>query len=95
MKSLSLTKPLVLMVVGVPGAGKSFFAKQFSETFSAPLVSYDALRTELYAEEPYDKQQSEIVDKIANLQLKELLKTKKTIIIDGLTNTRKDRKSVV
>lgn len=94
MKSLSLTKPLVLMVVGVPGAGKSFFAKQFSETFSAPLVSYDALRTELYAEEPYDKQQSEIVDKIANLQLKELLKTKKTIIIDGLTNTRKERLDV-
>lgn len=91
MKSLSLTKPLVLMVIGIPGAGKSFFARQFSDTFGAPLVSYDILRTELYAEEPYDKQQVEIVSKIANIQFSELLKTKKTIIVDGLGNTRKER----
>ena len=91
MKSLSLTKPLVLMVIGIPGAGKSFFTRQFSDTFGAPLVSYDMLRTELYAEEPYDKQQVEIVSKIANIQVIELLKTKKTIIVDGLGDTRKER----
>lgn len=91
MKSLSLTKPLVLMVIGIPGAGKSFFSRQFSDTFGAPLVSYDILRTELYSEEPHNKQQVEIVSKIANIQFSELLKTNKTIIIDGLGDTRKER----
>ena len=44
MKSLSLAKPLVLVVIGLPGAGKSFFARQFSETFGAPMVSGDRIR---------------------------------------------------
>ncbi len=83
MKSLSLSKPLVLIVIGSPGSGKSFFARQFSETFSAPVVSYDRLRHVLYPQANYDKSEESTLAAIAEIEIDELLKTGKTFIVDG------------
>lgn len=84
MKSLSLVKPLILIVIGTPGSGKSFFARQFSETFSAPEVNYDRLQHTLSTD-------SEVVQKIAEFEIDELLKTQKTFIIDGAGYSRAQR----
>ena len=94
MKSLSLSKPLVLITVGVPGSGKSFFARQFSETFSAPVVSYDKLRHLLYPASSFNKQEQETIETIAHLEAEELLKTHKTFIIDGGMNTKAQRMEI-
>ncbi len=83
MKSLSLSKPLVLITIGIPGSGKSFFARQFSETFSAPVVSYDKLRHLLFANSTFNKQEQDLINTIADSEIEELLKTQKTFIIDG------------
>lgn len=85
MKQLSLATPLVLVTIGLPGAGKSFFARQFSETFGAPVVSGDRLRHTLGANS--DKH----VEELSTSQAEELLKTQKTFIVDGLANTRAER----
>ncbi len=91
MKSLSLSKPLIIVTVGAPGAGKSFFARQFSETFGAPIVSYDRLRYELFAEPTYSKEERIIIKRVAEYQTEELIKTQKTFIIDGGGNTKAER----
>lgn len=91
MKSLSLSRPLMLMTVGLPGAGKTRFSVQFAEMFSAPLVSYDRIRYELFNEPTYSDDEAAIIQRIADYQVEELLKTKKTLIIDGAANTRADR----
>lgn len=82
MKSLSLAKPLVLATVGLPGAGKSFFARQFSETFGAPVVSADRLR---------HMTGGDAVAPLAGYLMEELFKTQKTFIVDGMAATRADR----
>lgn len=94
MKSLSLSRPLVILMLGVPGAGKSFFARQFSDTFSAPVVSYDRLRYELFLEPTFSRDEETIIDRVASTQVEELLKTKKTFIIDGATGTRVSRANI-
>ena len=94
MQSLSLSRPLVIMMLGVPGAGKSFFARQFSDTFSAPLVSFDRLRYELFAEPKFSKDEETIIERLALSQTEELLKTKKTILIDGAMGTRVSRANI-
>lgn len=91
MKSLSFNKPLVLVMIGLPGSGKSFFARQFSKTFSAPLVSYDRLRHTFYPDNGYDRASQDMIQKAADIQIEELLKTSKTFIVDGVGNAKSQR----
>lgn len=81
MKSLSLSKPHVLVMVGFPGSGKSFFADKFAEMFKAPLASREKIAVIL----GHDGRE---VEDIVLDQLKELLKTKQSIIIDGIGDSR-------
>ena len=91
MKSLSLSKPLIIVTVGAPGAGKSFFARQFSQTFGAPVVNYDRLRYELFAEPTYSKDERTIIQRVAEYQVEELIKTQKTFIVDGGGTSKAER----
>lgn len=91
MKSLSLSRPVILIMIGTPGSGKSFFARQFAETFNVPLVSYDGIRSTLFETPKFDREQESFINTIAYQQLIELLKTEKTILLDGGHNVRADR----
>lgn len=91
MQNASPAKPLLVVTIGPPGSGKSFFARQFSETFNAPLISFDEIRAELFNDMTYSPDEDIIVARVAGLQLRELLKTKKTIVIDGGHNPKVSR----
>lgn len=91
MQNLATSKPLLIVTIGHPGSGKSFFARQFAETFNAPLISFDEIRSELFNELTYTSDEDIIVARIAGLQLRELFKTKKTIIMDGGHNPKVSR----
>jgi len=43
MKSLHLSRPHAIMMVGLPGSGKSFFASQFAATFDTPYIDFGAI----------------------------------------------------
>lgn len=91
MQNSSPGKPLLVVTIGPPGAGKSFFARQFAETFNAPLISFDEIRSELFNEISHSSDEDLIVARVAGLQLRELFKTKKTIVIDGGHNPKVSR----
>lgn len=94
MKSLSLSRPLVIMIIGLPGSGKSFFGRQFAEMFGAPIVSTDFFRHTLSPESAYDVAEDTLVGVLVTNEITELMKTKKTFIIDGGMNTRNARFAV-
>lgn len=91
MKNLSLARPLILMVVGIPGAGKSFFARQFAETFGAACVRADFIRAELFGQPQYTADENEIVGRMVEYMVGELAKTGRSFLIDGASNTRASR----
>ncbi len=91
MSTLKPARPLMLVTIGHPGAGKSFFARQFADTFRAPLISFDEIRHELFNEISHSSDEDIIVARVAGLQLRELLKTKRTILIDGGHNPKISR----
>lgn len=91
MNNASASRPLILVTIGPPGGGKSFFARQFTETFGAPLISFDEIRYELFNDVTYTPDEDIIVARVAGLQLRELMKTKKTILIDGGHNPKVSR----
>lgn len=94
MKSLSLARPLVIMMVGTPGAGKSFFARQFSDLFEAPLVSFDEIRHILFNQPQFTRDEETLIALVMRSQMNQLFKTGKTFIIDGGLNTRMARMAI-
>lgn len=86
MKSLNLTKPHLIVVVGIPGAGKTFFGHQFSTTFNAPYLRYD----ELFE----FSQDGSTVDRIWDFTLDKLAQTKQTLLLEGPGATRNERRQL-
>ena len=43
MKSLHLSRPHAIMMVGIPGSGKSFFASQYADTFGTPYIDFGTI----------------------------------------------------
>lgn len=80
MKSLRLSRPHAIMMVGLPGSGKSFFARQFAATFNAPYI--DSLSIEAYA------QNAEGAGAIITLVMGEIAKTNQTFIFEGNSDSR-------
>jgi len=94
MKALSLTRPLLIVIIGLPGAGKSFFARHFSETFGAPLVSVDQLRFELFDTPKFNQLENGLLKRLTDIQLGELVKTRSSILIDGMFASRPERQEL-
>jgi tRNA uridine 5-carbamoylmethylation protein Kti12 len=88
MKPLTTATPHVIIMTGIPGAGKSAFAERFAKTFQAPLVSLSQLM-----------QSAEINTAagtaLSTILLDELLKTQRTLIYDGLMYTKASRLELI
>ena len=94
MESSNLQSSTIIQVVGIPGAGKSFFAKQFSDTMGIPIVSMDKIRWTLFAHHTYSENENLMVKQISDLLVTELLKSQKSFILDGGYNKESDRKEI-
>lgn len=91
MEALTLSSPMIIEIVGLPGSGKSFFATQFAKTFGAALVSEDKIRWTLFSHHTYSSNENAIVNQVADLLISELFRTKKTFVLDGGYNTANAR----
>lgn len=89
MKSLSLSTPHLIVMVGIPGAGKTFFARQFADMFHAPLLSNDMF-TNAAPDLDADTNQKLTIALTTDL-LPEILKTGKTVLLDGTGSMRNER----
>lgn len=94
MKPLNLTKPHLIIMVGIPGAGKSFFAEQFAETFKAPIINSEELRKSLFDTPSHSKDENAVIEKISTIILQQMLKTDKTVVYVGQTDLRGDRANI-
>lgn len=91
MKQLTLNQPLILIVIGLPGAGKSFFARQFAETFGVACVSEDYLRSALFSSPQFSREENTIIENLQQYMLAEMVKTKRSFLLDGGCETRAQR----
>jgi predicted kinase len=87
MKSLSPSQPHAIIMVGIPGSGKSFFAEKFAETFHAPYISNRVIQ-ELGGAIP------STTNAVSLAFLKEVCKTKQSVVFDGDAATRADRTKI-
>lgn len=88
MKPLTSATPKAIIMVGIPGAGKTTFAERFSKTFQAPYINQTSLARDLEVTPA-------IAAKVGAIMLEELFKTNRTIIYEGATHTKAARAALV
>ena len=94
MKVLGISKPHLVIMIGIPGSGKSFFAEHFAETFKAPIISFNKLRKNAPKLISHTQNDNKLVHDIADCMLDEVLKTERTVIYDGEANSRTERDNI-
>lgn len=78
------------VMVGLPGSGKSYWAK----SFNCPIVSSDTIRKELSGSED-DQSVNGQVFGIARYRVRDYLSKNISCVFDATNITRKDRKSIL
>lgn len=88
MKPLSPASPHAIIMLGIPGSGKTTFAERFADTFQAPFVNQTKLQREF---ELSDIQ----AEALRQLILNEYAKTHRTLLIEGGVETRAARTELI
>ena len=88
MKPLTSASPHAIIMIGIPGSGKSTFADHFAETFQAPIVSQTKLQHEYGLS-------FEHAEALRNTILTEYMKTHRTVLIDGGLDVKEKREEMV
>ena len=76
------TKPFLLLFYGYPGAGKTYFARQFAENVQMAHLQADRIRGELFEEPRYDKQENSIVTHLMDYMAEEFLSAGLSVAYD-------------
>lgn len=75
-------KPLLILLYGFPGSGKTYFARQLSENLQLAHVQGDRIRYELFEKPRYDKQENEVVSQLMDYMTEEFLNAGLSVIYD-------------
>lgn len=86
MKLRSLQQPHAIVMVGIPGSGKTQFAEKFAGMFELPFINLAFIADR--AATP------EAAGELAYMQLVEILKTKGTVVLELSTDTRTSRTEI-
>lgn len=92
MAKLTLSKPLLIMLYGYPGAGKTFFARKLAEQLPLAHVHGDRLRYELFKEPRFDKQENAAVLQLMNYMAEQFLSAGVSVIYDTNSTRASDRR---
>jgi predicted kinase len=75
-------KPLFVLLYGFPGAGKTFFARQICEQIAATHVQSDRIRSELFENPSYSKQENHVVMSLMDYMTGEFLNAGVSVVYD-------------
>lgn len=76
------TKPVLVLLYGFPGSGKTHFARQFAEGVQAAHVHSDRIRSELFEKPRYDKQENDVIIQLMNYMTEEFLAAGLSVVYD-------------
>jgi predicted kinase len=83
MNKIVLNRPVLAILYGFPGSGKSYVARQLAETVQMAHISADRLRSELFEHPRYDQQEDAIIAHLMNYITEEFLKAGVSVVYDA------------
>lgn len=94
MGKLQTNAPVLIMLYGYPGAGKTHFAGELSKAMEVAHVQSDRIRFELFEKPQYTKQEDEIVNHLMEYMTEEFLSAGVNVIFDTNANRLVQRRAL-
>ncbi len=74
---------MVILVMGLPGSGKSYFASRLADAINADYFNSDRIRKEMILNRQYSEQEKELVYNEMLLRMGQSLKQNKDVVLDA------------
>lgn len=82
-QKMRLEKPILIMLYGFPGAGKTHFSHNLVNDLDAAHIHGDRIRNELFEDPRYDAQEDAIVKQLMTYMAEEFLNAGVSVIFDA------------
>ena len=83
---------MIVIVFGLPGSGKSYFARKFADLINADYISSDRVRKEMLNSTTYSgKEKLSVYDEML-MRMKRLIRENRSVVIDATFYLDKIRK---
>lgn len=90
-----MIRPTIIILVGLPGAGKSTYAKEYVENYPNTIhLSSDAIRKELWGDESVQGDNAQVFSLMQSRAV-DALNSGKSVVYDATNITRKDRACII
>jgi predicted kinase len=87
-------KPVIIMLSGLPGTGKSYLSQKLTERLPFMVVESDAVRKELFPRPSYSTRESAAVFRAVHHRIEERLQKGLSVIFDATNLEERHRKIV-
>jgi predicted kinase len=87
-----LTKPVLIILYGFPGSGKTFFSRQFSEEINAANINGDLLRFEFFENPSYTRDEDDVVNHLSLFMVGQFLQTGVSVVYDANSMRQSQRR---
>ena len=82
---------MIIIVFGLPGSGKSYFASRLAERIGAKYVNSDRLRKKLFPEGDYSDQEKKVVYEHMLEEMMQAVIQEKSLVLDATFHRKRTR----
>lgn len=82
---------MVVIVLGLPGSGKSYFASRLAEAIGADYINSDQVRKEMFPRRTYSEHEKKAVYQALLEKMKTAMKLNQDIVLDATFHTEDNR----
>ncbi len=86
---------MIIIVFGLPGSGKSYFAERLAKMTGAEYVNSDRLRKQMFSSRKYTEKEKNAVYNAMLAKLKEAVLQEKSILLDATFHKEKTRRPFI
>lgn len=94
MQKSKLTRPALVMLLGVPGSGKSYTAHQLASLVGMAHVSSDKIREQLFEKPTYNREEHQIVLQMMLMMTEQYLSLGVPVVFDISLNRLAERRAL-
>ena len=83
---------MIVIVFGLPGSGKSFFASRLAKMINADYINSDRLRKEMFKDRTYSEQEKAAIYNAMLEKMKEAINQNRNLVLDATFHKNETRK---